>query len=124
MNQSEFLAITCTTMPLGRFSSDCRTTNAKVFTPTNQNRSNDSAMKQSEFLSVTCNLLEVREKWRIQGFHFTSHWFKNWHEIWRVTMAGCVITFNSRLKTALAKRQYISSFSIFFFHVDVCYGTL
>ena len=75
-------------------------------------------MKQSEFLSVTCNLLEVREKWHIQGvtgFRFTFHWFKNWHEILRVAMTGCVITFNSRLKTALAKRQYISSFSIFFF---------
>ena len=43
-----------------------------------------SAMKQSDFPAITCNLLDAREKSRVQSaivFAFASHWLKNWHEI-------------------------------------------
>ena len=39
----------------------------------------DSAMNQSQFLEITCNSLEAREKSRVHGaigFGFASHWFK------------------------------------------------
>ena len=39
----------------------------------------DSAMNQSQFLEITCNSLEAREKSRAHGaigFGFASHWFK------------------------------------------------
>ena len=44
-----------------------------------------SAMNQSQFLAITCNLLEAREKSREYGaigfgFDFDSHWLKNWGE--------------------------------------------
>ena len=42
-----------------------------------------SAMNKSQFLTITCNLLEAREKSRVHGaigFGFDSHWLKNWHE--------------------------------------------
>ena len=41
------------------------------------------AMNQSQFLAITCNLHEAREKSRVQGavgFGFASHWLKNWRE--------------------------------------------
>ena len=40
-----------------------------------------SAMNQSQFLAVTCNSLEGREKSRVHGaigLGFDSHWLKNW----------------------------------------------
>ena len=40
-----------------------------------------SAMNQSQFLAITCNSLEAREKSRVHGaigFDFASHWLKNW----------------------------------------------
>ena len=40
----------------------------------------NSAMNQSQFLSVTCNSLKAREKSRVHGaigFGFASHWLKN-----------------------------------------------
>ena len=43
----------------------------------------NSAMNQSQFLAITCNSLEEREKSRAQGgigFGFASHWLKNWRE--------------------------------------------
>ena len=43
----------------------------------------DSAVNQSQFLAVACNLLEAREKSRVHGaisFGFASHWLKNWRE--------------------------------------------
>ena len=89
-----------------RFSNDCRKANGKVITPTNHNRTN-SAMNQSEFLAITCNLLNAREKSRVQGaigFGFASHWLKNWREVFKpVTKRSNrnrVITFDSHLKTA------------------------
>ena len=70
----------------------------------------NSAMNQSEFLGITCNSLEAREKWRVHGvigfgFGFASHWLKNWREsfkpITKRSDRNHVITFDSRLKTAL-----------------------
>ena len=38
-------------------------------------------MNQSQFLAITGNSLEAREKSRVRGaigFGFASHWLKNW----------------------------------------------
>ena len=43
----------------------------------------NSAMNQSQFLAITCNSLEAREKSRVRGaigFGFDSHWLKNWRD--------------------------------------------
>ena len=45
-------------------------------------------MNQSEFQAITCNLLKAQEQLRVQGalgfgFGFSSHWLKNWREIFR-----------------------------------------
>ena len=40
-------------------------------------------MNQSQFLAITRNSLEAREKSRVHGaigFGFASHWLKNWRE--------------------------------------------
>ena len=40
----------------------------------------DSAMNQSQFLAITCNLLKAWEKACVHGaigFGFASHWLKN-----------------------------------------------
>ena len=65
-------------------------------------------MNQSEFLAITCNSLEAREKSRVHGaigFGFASHWLKNWREsfkpITKRSNRNHVITFDSHLKTAL-----------------------
>ena len=67
-----------------------------------------SAMNQSQFLAITCNSLEAREKSRVRGaigFGFDFHWLKNWRESFKpITKRGNrnhVITFDSHLKTAL-----------------------
>ena len=72
-----------------------------------------SAMNQSQFLAITCNSLEAREKWRIHGaigFGFASHWLKNWREslrpITKRSDSNDVITFDSDLKTALLWASY------------------
>ena len=42
-----------------------------------------SGMNQSQFLGITCNSLEARERSRVHGaiaFGFASHWLKNWRE--------------------------------------------
>ena len=61
-----------------------------------------SAMNQSQFLAITCNWLEAREKSRVRGaigFGFDSHWLKNWHEsfkpITKRSNRNRVITFDS-----------------------------
>ena len=63
----------------------------------------DSAMNKSQFLTITCNLLEAREK--SIGFGFDSHWLKNWRESFKPITKGSnrnhEITFDSNLKTAL-----------------------
>ena len=67
----------------------------------------NSAMNQ--FLEITCNSLEAREKSRVQGaigFGFASHWLKNWREsfkpITKRSNRNLVVTFDSHLKTALS----------------------
>jgi len=43
----------------------------------------NSAMNQSQFLAITCNSLEAREKSRVHGaigFGVASHWLKNWRD--------------------------------------------
>ena len=69
-------------------------------------------MNQSQFLAITCNSLEAREKSRVHGaigFGFASHWLKNWREsfkpITKLSNLNHVITFDSHLKTALAITQ-------------------
>ena len=65
-----------------------------------------SAMNQSQFLAITGNSLEAREKSRVRGaigFGFASHWLKNWRESFKpITTRGNrnhVIAFDSHLKT-------------------------
>ena len=72
----------------------------------------NSAMNQSQFLKITCNSLEAREKSRVQGaigFGFASYWLKNWREsfkpITKRSNGNLVITFDSHLKTALNARE-------------------
>ena len=67
-------------------------------------------MNQSQFLAITCNSLEAREKSRVHGaigFGFDSHWLKNWREsfkpITKRSNRNHVITFDSHLKTALLR---------------------
>ena len=67
----------------------------------------DSAINQSQFLAITCNSLEAREKSRVHGaigFGFASHWLKNWCEsfkpITKRSNRNHVITLDSHLKTA------------------------
>ena len=70
----------------------------------------NSAMNQSQFLAAIWNLLKAREKSRVRGaigFGFACHWLKNWRESFRPitkrSNRNHVITFDSHLKTALAK---------------------
>ena len=81
-----------------------------------------SAMNQSQFLAITCNSLEGREKSRVHGFligfGFDSHWLKNWREsfkpITKRSNRNHVITFDSHLKTALYLLSVmIASLSVF-----------
>ena len=64
-------------------------------------------MNPSQFLAITCNSLEAREKSRVRGaigFGFDSHWLKNWRDsfkpITKSSNRNHVITFDSHLKTA------------------------
>ena len=74
-------------------------------------------MNQSEFLAITCDLLTAREKSRLQdaiGFGFASPWLKNWRETFKsITKRNNrnrkrIITFDSRLKTALKSKFKVS----------------
>ena len=69
-----------------------------------------SAMNRSQFLVISCNSLEAREKSRVRGaigfgFASASHWLKNWREslkpITKRSNTNHIITFDSHLKTAL-----------------------
>ena len=71
------------------------------------------AMNQSQFLAITCNSLETREKSRVHGalgFGFDSHWLKKWREpfkpITKRSNRNHVITFDSHLKTTLYYCDY------------------
>ena len=47
-----------------------------------------SATNQSQFLKITCNSPEAREKSRVHGaigFGFASHWLKNWRDSSQIT---------------------------------------
>ena len=72
----------------------------------------NSAMNQSQFLEITCNSLEAREKSRVHGaigFGFASHWLKNWRDsfkpITKRSNRNHVTTFDGHLKTALIARN-------------------
>ena len=68
-----------------------------------------SVTNQSQFLAITCNSLKAREKSRVQGASGfgLSYWLKNWRKsfepITKLDNHNCVITFDSRAKTALIK---------------------
>ena len=52
----------------------------------------NSAMNQSQFLAITCNSLEAREKSRVHGaigFGFASHWLKNWRDFFEPIAKRC-----------------------------------
>jgi len=62
----------------------------------------NSTMNQSQFLTITCNSPEAREKSRVHGaigFGFASRWLKNWRDsfkpITRRSNRNPVITFDS-----------------------------
>ena len=68
-------------------------------------------MNQSQFLAMTCNPLEAREKSRVHGaigFGFASQWLKNdsFKPITKHSNHNHVITFDSQLKTALSLHSY------------------
>jgi len=67
-----------------------------------------SAINQSQFLAITCNSLEAREKSSVRGatgFGFASHWLKKWRDSFKPITTRSnrnhVITFDNHLKTAL-----------------------
>ena len=89
-----------------RFSNDCRPVLRPITTGAG------SAMNQSQFLAITCNSLEAREKSRVRGaigFGLASHWLKNWRDsfkpIAKRSNRNHVITFDSHLKTALGNHN-------------------
>ena len=80
-------------------------------------------MNQPQFLAITCNSLEAREKSRVHGaigFGFASHWLKNWRESFKpITKRrnhNHVMIFDSHLKTALIIAiiviEYLICFSV------------
>ena len=49
-------------------------------------------MNQSQFLAITCNLLEAREKTRVHGaigFGFAPHWLKNRRDFFKPISKRC-----------------------------------
>ena len=65
-------------------------------------------MNQPQFLAITCNSPEAREKSRVHGvigFGFASHCLKSWRQSYKpiTKRSNCdhVITFDSHLKTSL-----------------------
>ena len=61
-----------------------------------------SAMNQSQFLAITCNSLEAREKSRVHGvigFGFDSLWRESFKPITKLSNRNHGITFDSHLKT-------------------------
>ena len=80
-------------------------------------------MNQSQFLAITCNSLESREKSRVHGangFGFDSHWLKIWRESFKPitnkrSNRNHVITFDSHLKIALTStltNRFDTNFSL------------
>ena len=66
-----------------------------------------SAMNQSQFLAITCNSLEAREKSRVHGAIRFAWLLKDWCEsfkpITKRSNRDHVITFDSHLKIALSR---------------------
>ena len=61
-------------------------------------------MNQSEFLAITCNLLQAREKSHVQdAIGLGSHWLKTWRQCFQsiTKRRNHMITFNNHLKSAL-----------------------
>ena len=80
----------------------------------------NSAMNQSQFLAITFNSREAREKSRVHcaigfGFGFASHWLKNWRDslkpITKRSNRNHVITFDRHLKTALMNQSEFLAFT-------------
>ena len=100
-----------------RFSNDCRKTNTKVIEPITAGA--NSAMNQSEFIAITCNLLKAREKSHAQdtiGFGFASNWLKKRREILK-PVTKCynlnrVITSHSHLEIACVSPRLINFFQV------------
>ena len=74
----------------------------------------NSAMNQSQFLAITCNSPEAREKSQVHsaiGLGFASHWLKPGATLLSqslsiaIAIAINVITFDSHLKTALIQYE-------------------
>ena len=87
----------------------------------------DSAMNQSQFLAITCNSLEARERSRVHGaidFGFASHWLKNWRESFKLITKRSnrdhVITFDSHSKHCMNTFR----FNFFLTRVDSPHCTL
>ena len=63
-----------------------------------------SAMNQSQFLAITCNSLEAREKSRVRGaigFGFDSHWLKSQlRNNFRQSFENCSIQFRQSQSNA------------------------
>ena len=102
---------------LERFSNDCRKPKPKQL-PRPITTGACSAMNQPQFLAITCNSLEARERSRVHGaidFGFASHWLKNWREsfkpITKRSNRNHGITFDSHLKTAL-KTTYNTNINV------------
>ena len=87
----------------------------------------NSARNQSQFLAITSNSLEAREKSRVHGasgFGFASHWLKNWRDSFKPTTKRSnhnhVITFDGHLKTTL----YLNNNTLLFFSILVNGGRI
>ena len=95
---------------LGRFSTVEKPKPKQLLRPITTGTKN--AMNQSQFLAITCNSLEGREKSCVHGaigFGFVSYWLKNWCDsfkpITKRSNRNHVITFDSYWKTALHQRR-------------------
>ena len=95
-----------------QFSNDCRKPVPKQLLRPITTGVN-SAMNQSEFLAITCNLLKARENSRVQGaigFGFASNRLKNRREIFKpITKRddrNRVTAIDRHLKTALMFRCF------------------
>ena len=92
----------------------------------------NSAMNQSQFLAITCNSTEARERSRVHGamigFGFDSHWLQNWRDsfkpITKRSNRNHVITFDSHFKTALTWKllfgQSECTFLVCAEHLSIC----
>ena len=80
-------------------------------------------MNQSQFLAIICNSLKAQGESRVLGvigYGLACHWLKNWRESFKPITERSnrnrnhVITFNSHLKTALLKHNYVQFTNLHF----------